>query len=63
MLPAIPWSINYIGMRDEPTLYKVGVRYYCSSTAESRIQRLSGLVERRTPELEVTGLNPTTAMQ
>ena len=45
-------------------LYKLGVRYYCSSTAESRTQGLSGLVvERRTPEREVTGLNPTTAMQ
>ena len=44
-------------------LYKVGVRYYFSSTAESRTQGLSSLVvERHTPEREVTGFNTTTAM-
>ena len=51
-----------IGMRNEP-IDIVGARYYCSSTAASRAQGRSGsVVECRTPEREVTGSNPTTAM-
>ena len=45
-------------------IYRVGVRYYCSSTAASRTQGRSGLVvECRTPKRDVTDFNPTTAMQ